>query len=83
MSMSKRIQIPISEPEEQLFKLAAKKRGLSLAEWARGHLKEKSQMDLGAEPLSPQEALKELFEIRGSIDSVEVMNKEAVKGRYK
>ncbi len=83
MSMSKRVQIPISDSEEQLLKTAAKRQGLSLAEWARGHLKAKAQESLGAQKISPLEAIKVLSELNAPIDSVEVMKEQSLKGRYK
>lgn len=83
MSMSKRLQIPISEAEEKLLRAAARRRGLSLAEWARRHLKADAQAEIGLPKVTPEEALKKLFELDGPVASIEAMIEQSLKGRYK
>jgi len=83
MSMSKRIQIPISESEARLYQIAAKKTGLSLAEWARQLMKAKATETMGPSKKSPEAALKALFEINAPVDDVEVMISQSFKGRYR
>jgi len=83
MSMTKRLQIPISQAEERLLKTAAKRSGLSLAEWARRLLRERAKEEFMHEKLSPKQSLKALSEINASIDSVDVMIKQSFESRYK
>jgi hypothetical protein len=83
MSMNKRLQIPITSSEEKLLKSAARKNGLTLAEWARSLLREKAREDLGPKRKSPEDALKSLFSANAPIDTVEAMAQESFRGRYK
>jgi hypothetical protein len=43
MSMSKRFQVPIDAKRDRIYHAAAKKEGLSAAEWARRHLDQKAK----------------------------------------
>jgi hypothetical protein len=43
MSMSKRFQVPVDSKRDRLYHAAAKKEGLSAAEWARRHLDQKAK----------------------------------------
>ena len=82
MSMSRRIQIPVGEQDCSLFQAAARRSGLSLAEWARRHLRDKAEQVLGAEAISPREALARLEQIDAPIASIETMLEESIAGRY-
>ena len=46
MSMSKRFQIPASPQDQRLFKSAARRSGLSAAEWARRLLRREAENQL-------------------------------------
>ena len=83
MSMSKRLQIPVSPSEDELFKSAAKKEGLTTAEWARNLLKNKAQSVLEGSKLSREEALKALFALNGPVDNIDTMLEESYDSRYK
>lgn len=82
MSMSKRIQIPVGEPDCSQFQAAARRAGLPLAEWARRQLREKADEVLGGKTLSPREALARLKGLEAPIAPVEKMLDESVAGRY-
>ena len=83
MSMTKRIQIPITESEARSFQVAAKKAGLSLAEWARRLMKAKAKASMGPSKRTPEAALKALFEVNAPIDHTDIMKKQSIDGRYK
>jgi len=80
--MTKRIQIPVSEEEQQLWKNSARKSGLTLAEWARRSLRERAAQELRANANATRSALKSLFELEAPVDEVQTMIEESVKGRY-
>jgi hypothetical protein len=82
MSMTKRIQIPVSEQECTHFQAAARRSRLPLAEWARRQLREKADETLGGACLSPREALALLKTINAPVGPVEDMIEESVSGRY-
>lgn len=82
MSMSKRIQIPVSEQECSHFQAAARRAGLPLAEWARRELREKADEMLGKEGLPPRDALARLKALDAPIGPIETMLEESVAGRY-
>ena len=67
MSMSKRVQIPAGEAEYEQLKRAARKEGLSLAEWARRLLRAGAEDVLGAERLSPDAAFEVLCDLRAPL----------------
>lgn len=46
MSMSKRFQIPASPQDHRLFRSAARRAGLSAAEWARRHLRQEAEREI-------------------------------------
>lgn len=82
MSMTKRLQIPVSEQEYSCFQAAASRSHLSLAEWARRQLREKADEALGGAALGPREALALLKTLNAPAGSVEAMIEESVTGRY-
>jgi hypothetical protein len=82
MSMTKRIQIPVSEQECTHFQAAARRSRLPLAEWARRQLREKADEALGGATLSPREALALLKSLNAPVGPVEDMIEESVAGRY-
>jgi hypothetical protein len=82
MSMTKRLQIPISEQECSHFQAAARRSHLPLAEWARRQLREKADEVLGGAALRPHEALALLKSLNAPVGPVETMIEESVAGRY-
>jgi len=83
MSMTKRLQIPVSEQECSLFQAAARRSRLPLAEWARPQLREKADEALGGgAALGPREALEVLKSLNAPVGPVETMVEESVAGRY-
>lgn len=82
MSMTKRLQIPISDQECSRFQSAARRAGLPLSEWARRQLREKAEEALGGATLGPREALALIKSLDAPIAPVEVMIEESVSGRY-
>jgi hypothetical protein len=82
MSMTKRLQIPVSEQESSRFQAAARRSHLPLAEWARRQLREKADEALGETALSPSEALALLKGLNAAVGPVETMIEESVAGRY-
>ncbi len=83
MTMTKRIQIPIEEPELALVKAAASRAGRPLAEWARAVLREEAREQLGEARLDPRSALKALFSVEAPVDDVDVMIERSVTGRLR
>jgi hypothetical protein len=79
MSMTKRIQIPVTEQESLHFQAAARRAGVPLAEWARRLLWEKAESE---GTLDPRAALALLKGLEAPIAPVEVMIEESVAGRY-
>lgn len=82
MSMTKRLQIPISEQESAQFRAAARQSSLPLAEWARRQLREKAEATLGGATLGPQEAMALLKGLNAPVGPVETMVEESIAGRY-
>ena len=82
MSMTKRLQIPVSDQECFHFQAAARREGLPLAEWARRQLREKADEVLGRAALGPREALERLLALEAPIATVETLIEESVAGRY-
>jgi hypothetical protein len=82
VSMTKRLQIPVSDQDSSQFQAAARRAGLPVAEWARRQLRNKADETLGAAPLSPREALALLKALEAPVAPVEVMIEESVAGRY-
>jgi hypothetical protein len=79
MSMTKRLQIPVSEQECAHFQAAARRAGLPLAEWARRQLRDKA----GEGPtLDRFEALALIKSLAAPVGPVEVMIEESLAGRY-
>ena len=83
MSMTKRIQIPVTEAERQYLKAAAQKANLPLAEWARRELRRRAAEQLGLEPVTVAEALEALFSLEGPVADVETMIEESIAGRFR
>lgn len=83
MSMSKRIQIPVDEPQLALVKAAASAVGQTVAEWARETLSERARQILGEARLDPGAALERLFSTGAPVDDVETMIDESVAGRLR
>jgi len=81
MSMTKRLQIPISELECSHFQAAARRAGMPLAEWARRQLREKAEATLGG-ALGPREALDVIKGLNAPVAPVETMIKESIAWRY-
>lgn len=81
MSM-RRIQISVGEQNCSQIQAAARRAGLSLAEWARRQLREKADEELGRGGLSPREALAKLKQLKAPIAPIEKMLDESVAGRY-
>lgn len=82
MSMTKRLQIPVSEQESSQFQAAARRSGLPLAEWARRQLREKADEALAGAALGPRDALALLKRLDAPIAPVETMIEESITGRY-
>ena len=82
MSMTKRLQIPVTEQECSHFQAAARRSHLPLAEWARRQLREKADEVLGGADLGPHEALALLKTLNAPVGPVEIMIEESVAGRY-
>lgn len=83
MMMTKRIQIPIDEPELAFIKAAAMRAGLPVAEWARSLLKEEARRTLGEGDLTPDEAFAVLCGLEAPIADVDTMIEESMRGRFR
>ena len=83
MAMTKRIQIPVEEPELALVKAAASRAGMPVAEWARGILREEARRELGESDLDPRRALAQLFSLDAPVDEVDTMIEESIAGRLR
>jgi hypothetical protein len=82
MSMTKRLQIPVTEQECSHFQAAARRSRLPLAEWARRQLREKADETLGGTDLTPRQALDLIKTLNAPVGPVETMIEESVAGRY-
>lgn len=80
--MNKRIQIPVEETEADLFRRAARRAGLPMAEWARRLLRAGAERALGAGAPTPREALDALCALDAPVGDVESMVEESTRGRY-
>lgn len=83
MTMTKRIQVPVEEPDLSLFKAAAARSGVSLAEWARRLLREEARRSLSGRHATPADALAALFALDAPVAEVETMIEESVRGRLR
>lgn len=81
MSMTKRLQIPVSEQECSYFQAAARRAGMPLAEWARRQLREKAEETLSG-AAGPREALDLIKSLNAPVAPVDVMIQESLSGRY-
>ena len=83
MSMSKRLQIPISSTEERTFQSAAKIYNISTAEWARRILRKAAERDLSSDiKMTPIEAVEMIAQLNAPVDSVKAMKRQSIKGRF-
>jgi hypothetical protein len=82
MSMTKRLQIPVSDQDSSQFQAAARRAGLPVAEWARRQLRNKAEETLGGATLGPREALALLKSLDAPVAPVEIMIEESIAGRY-
>lgn len=82
MSMTKRLQIPVSDQECSHFQAAARRAGLPLSEWARRQLRAKAEETLGGATLGPREALALIKSLDAPVAPVDVMIEESISGRY-
>ena len=83
MSMAKRLQIPITEGERCRLQNAARREGLTLAEWARRRLHQEAERVLGGpETITPQQALDRIFALEAPVADVETMIEESLRGRF-
>ena len=81
MSMTKVLQIPISDQEFSQLQAAAIRAGLPPVEWARRQLRERAEEALSGMSLSPQEALALLKTLEAPIASLDAMIEESVSGQ--
>lgn len=81
--MTKRIQIPIDEPELALVRAAANRAGLPVAEWARAVLHDEAERTLSGAKRTPREALEHLFSLEAPIDDLDVMIEQSIAGRLR
>jgi len=82
MSMTKRLQIPVTEQECSHFQAAARRSRLPLAEWVRRQLREKADEALGGTDLDPRRALDLIKTLNAPVGPVETMIEESIAGRY-
>ena len=80
--MTKRIQIPVEAAEADLYRRAARRAGLPMAEWARRLLRTGAERELGPGARSPSEALSAMFALEAPVADVETMVDESLRGRY-
>lgn len=83
MTMSKRLQIPVTASESAHFKAAARRAGLPLAEWARRELREGADEVLGGQGMSPEEAVEVICSLDAPVADVETMIEESIRGRLR
>ena len=83
MPMTKRLQIPVEDPDLELVRSAAMHAGLPMAEWARSILRAAARRELGERDLQPQEALDLLFSLEAPIDDLGTMIEQSVAGRLR
>ena len=83
MALNKRMHVPVSEREAALFKAAARKARLTLAEWARQLLRQEAGRALGREAATAEEALDDLFGVGAPVGDVQAMIDESTKDRYR
>ena len=83
MTMTRRIQIPIEEPDLALVRAAALQARRPLAEWARGVLRDEARQRLGESRLEPTRALEQLFGAEAPVTDVESMTEQSVAGRLR
>lgn len=84
MSMIKRLQVPVTEIEDELFKKAARIYSISAAEWARRVLRKAAERDISADVvMDPLEAVRAIGKLNASVDSVSTMKEQSVRGRLR
>ncbi|MGM0575284.1 MAG: hypothetical protein ACQEXJ_06100 [Myxococcota bacterium] len=82
MGMNKRVQVPVAEDDAELFRAAARKAGMPLAQWARQLLRREAESVLGESRRSPREAIDELCSLEAPVADVETMIAESYAERY-
>lgn len=82
MSMNKRLQVPVEEAEADLFRRAARRAGLPLAEWVRRLLRDAAARELGPKARTPPEALAALCSLEASVADVDTLIEQSTRGRY-
>ena len=82
MSMTKRVQVPVEDADYELFRSAARKEGVPLAEWARELMRARAGEVLRPESLTPDEALAVICSLEAPVANVETMIAESTEGRY-
>jgi hypothetical protein len=83
MTMTKRIQIPVEEPELALVRAAASRAGRPLADWARAVLRDEARHQLGESRLDPRSALELLLSADAPVEAVDVMIDQSLAGRLR
>ncbi len=82
MSMTKRLQIPLTGEEDKLFKSVAKVYEISAAEWARRVLRKAAERDLSTDIImDPLEAIEKIAAMKGPITTTKKMKEQSIKGR--
>ena len=82
MSMTKRIQIPVTDGDRDLLSAAARRAGRSLAEWARDHLRRKAREEMGRPTRSPSQAAEALCALGAPVSDVDTMIEESRRRRF-
>lgn len=84
MSKIKRLQVPVSDKEEKLFRAAAKIYKISTAEWARRIMSKAAERDLSTSVvMDPLDAVREISNINAPVGDVETMKKQSIDGRLR
>ena len=82
MAMTKRVQIPVDEAELELYRTAAERAGLPLAEWARRKLRQEA-LNAGLDTeMTPQEAVRKLCSLNAPVAPLKQMIWESYDSRY-
>lgn len=81
MSMSKRLQVVITEEELDRFRVWAESQGLTLSEWARQALRAAHQNQLGPSPARKLQALDRALRCQYPTDEIAGLLTEIEAGR--
>lgn len=79
--VSKRLQVVLSEKELDALRVAAKRQGLTLSEWARGVLRRARERQLGPSPETKLEALDRALQCGHPTADIEQMLDDIDEGR--